>query len=433
MAATTTVVIVAAWVSWFAGGLTFADAASDSYLLTNSVQAVTFTALGVIVLAHRRRHNVGRLFVAYGASYTASVACLGLLSGVFALPPWWTRAIQLFGITVWIPAPAVCLPLILQLFPDGRPVSPRWRWLVAATFAVLPLTPVVTLALGAQEGGGGLDLVLSPEAGRVAAAMLPVAAGTDAVVLLAGLAALAVRAYRSREEQRLQVMWLLWAAVVFAALNAQRILTTDGPVLFLLTLPLIPAAATVAIVRHRLYDIRLIVNRSLVYGLLTIGVIGAYLGIVAALSALAQDRLVAQPLIATGVIALAFAPARSAVQSTVDRVMYGRRRDPAEAAAQVGVRLGTGLAGVLRAVCEALRLPYAAISSDGRLVATYGEPPTLRHTVPLQVADGADLPVGLRAGGTCPRCPPPWRWPPTGSPPRRSPTRSATAGPPAAG
>jgi signal transduction histidine kinase len=173
-------------------------------------------------------------------------------------------------------------------------------------------------------------------------------------------------------------------------------------VLFLLTLPLIPAAATVAIVRYRLYDIRVIVNRSLVYGLLTVGVIGAYLGIVAGLSALARDRLSASPLIATGVVALTFAPARSGVQSLVDRLMYGQRQDPAEAAARVGLRLGSGLDGVLRAVCEALRLPYAAVSADGRLVSTYGQPPLVRHTVALEVADGppADLLVGLRAGET---------------------------------
>lgn len=69
---------------------------------------------------------------------------------------------------------------------------------------------------------------------------------------------------------------------------------------------------TVAIVRYQLYAIRMIVNRSLVYGLLTVGVIGAYLGIVTGLSAPARDRLSASPLIATAVIALTFTPAAPA-------------------------------------------------------------------------------------------------------------------------
>ncbi|MFC4530073.1 sensor histidine kinase [Sphaerisporangium dianthi] len=395
------VMIIGAWVSWLAGGYTVGDAA-ESYLLTNSAMAVTFTAFGAIVLTHRPRHRIGSLFVAYGACYAVSVACLGALSGVFALSPAWERAVDVVGISVWLPAVCVCLPLILQLFPDGRPLSPRWRPVAVATVALLALTPTLTLAPGAINGEPIADRspLLPEAAGRVVGALVPVFVGADLLVLLAALVALGLRAYRSRGEQRLQVLWLLWAVGVFVVLNAQRIVTTEGPILFLLTLPLIPAAATVAIVRHRLYDIRLIVNRSLVYGLLTLGGIGLYLGIVAGLGALARDRLSVDSLVATGVIAVAFAPARSALQALVDRLMYGRRHDPAQAAAQVGVRLGTGLDGVLRAVCEALRLPYAAVSADGRLIATYGERPEVRHTVALEVADGppADLLVGLRTG-----------------------------------
>ena len=324
-----------------------------------------------------------------------------MLSAGF-LSPGWERAVDVFGVTVWAPAVVVCLPLILQLFPDGRPLSPRWRPLVVATIALLPLVPTMILAPGAINGEPIADRspLLSEAAGRVVAAVLPVFLVADLLVLVASLLVLGLRAYRSRGAQRLQVMWLLWAVVVFVILNAQRIVTTDGPILFLLTLPLIPAAATVAIVRHQLYDIRLIVNRSIVYGLLTLGVIVTYLGIVAGLGALASDRLSVPPLVATGVIAVAFAPARTGLQALVDRLMYGQRRDPAQAAARVGVRLGAGLDGVLRAVCDALRLPYAAISADGRLVATYGVPPEVRHTVALEVADGspADLLIGLRAG-----------------------------------
>ncbi|MEV0968467.1 sensor histidine kinase [Microtetraspora glauca] len=401
--AVTGVVVVATWVSWFAGGLTVGDAA-ESYLLTNSAMSVTFTAFGALVLAHRPRHRVGLLFVAYGACYTVSVACLGALSGAFTLSPGWERAINLIGITAWIPAPVVCLPLILQVFPDGRPLSPRWRPLAVVTVALTLLAPTVTLQPGGDSGESTADQgPLLPDAvERVIATLMPVFVALAGLVLLGSIVALGLRAYRSRGAERLQVMWLLWAVVLFVALNLQRIVTTDGPILFLFTLPLIPAAATVAIVRHQLYDIRLIVNRSLVYGLLTLGVVGAYLGIVAGLAPLARDRLSASPLVATAMIAVAFAPARSAVQSLVDRLMYGRRHDPAEAAARVGVRLGTGLEGVLRAVCEALRLPYAAISSDGRLISAYGRPTTAWHTVAIEVAEGepADLLVGLRAGET---------------------------------
>jgi two-component system, NarL family, sensor kinase len=399
--AVTVAVVGAAWTLWLGGGQDLAGSV-DSYLLTSSAMAVTFTAFGSVVLACRPRHRIGLLFVAFGAFYTVSVACTGVLAGAFRLPPEWERAVDILRIAVWTPAVAVCLPLILQLFPDGRPLSPRWRPIVTATAAFIVVTPALALEPGSLDGEPIADRspVLPAAAGRVVAQLVPFLAVIDALALLAGVIALVLRARRAQGAQRLQVLWLLWAIVVFLVLNAQRIITTDGPVLFLLTLPLIPAAATVAIVRHQLYDIRLIINRSLVYGLLTLGGIGAYLGLVAGLSALTRDRIPASSLVATGVIAIAFAPARSGLQALVNRLMYGSRSDPARAAAQVGARLGDGLDGVLGAVCDALRLPYAAISQGGRLVATYGKPPDFRHTVPLDTADGvsADLLIGLRAG-----------------------------------
>lgn len=142
-------------------------------------------------------------------------------------------------------------------------------------------------------------------------------------------------------------------------------------------------------------------------GALTAVLIGAYLGIVAGLSALAQHRLSATPVIATAVIAVAFAPARSAVQSAVDRLMYGQRRDPAVAAARVGRRLGTGLDGVLRAVCEALRLPYAAISSGGRLEAAHGSQPAILHTSRWRFPTGPRPIFWSDFGPVRAGCPPP--------------------------
>jgi signal transduction histidine kinase len=399
-AATMTVVIVS-WISWFIGGFSFGDS-MGSYLLTNSAMAVSFTAFGTLVLAHRPRHRIGRLFVAYGVFYALSVGCLGIRA--FHLDPGWDRTIDLIGITIWLPAIVVCFPLIIQLFPDGHPLSRRWRPLVWATLGLIVVCPSLTLLPGGLKGEPIADRsdVLGSTAGRVDEVAFVALLAASLAVLIASIVALSLRVARSRGRERLQMMWLLWAVVLFFVLNSQRLVTNHGPIIFLLTLPLIPAAATVAILRHQLYDIRLIINRSIVYGLLTVGVLAAYLGIVAGLSALAKTELSASPLLATAAVAVAFAPARSAVQALIDRLMYGRRRHPAEAAARVGVRLAAGLDGVLRAVCEALRLPSAAITTDGRVVATYGEAPSVLHTVALEVADGvpADLLVGVRTGET---------------------------------
>jgi signal transduction histidine kinase len=167
-----------------------------------------------------------------------------------------------------------------------------------------------------------------------------------------------------------------------------------------LTIPLIPVAAMIAIVRHQLYDIHVVINRTFVYGLLTLGIVASYFAVVALIGQLAHDNLDTNPLIATVLIALAFAPGRQRLQKAVDRLMYGESRDPATTVAHVGAHLTADLDGVLRAVCAAMRLPYAAISSDGKLLASVGDEPQVLHSLGLDL--GADAPaellVGLRRG-----------------------------------
>jgi two-component system NarL family sensor kinase len=401
-------VVMAAWASWIAHGYTFGDAA-ETYLLTNSAVALTFGAFGVLVLWFRPGHRIGRLFVGVSACYTISIGCLGLLAaGNLPVPV--ERVVDIIGITAWAPAVMILVPLIVQLFPDGSPLSPRWRFLAAATVvagaagAVLSTSASTSLA---NEPIADNRPILPPAAGRIADTLLPLASAAVALLLLLSVVALALRCRRSSGAARAQVLWLLWAVAVFVLLNVQRIVAFDGPILFLLTLPLIPAAAAVAIVRHQLYDIRLIINRSLVYGVLTIALAGAYLAIVAGLSGLARDSLPTGSLIATAVVAVAFAPARSRLQTMVDRFMYGDRRNPAEAVARVGERLGADLEAVLQAVCDALRLPYAGIICEDRLLAAHGAEPGVVHTVALPTLDGtaAQLRVGLRYGERSPSPP----------------------------
>jgi signal transduction histidine kinase len=170
-------------------------------------------------------------------------------------------------------------------------------------------------------------------------------------------------------------------------------------VLLLLSFPLIPAAVTVAVLRHGLYDVRIVLSRVVLYLLLSGGVIAGYIGIVALL-----DRMLRGtngPVLAALAIALAFNPARVRLQRVIDRALYGARRDPVAAVSAVGRRLAEDdLTGVVDALRDALRLQYVAVDrQDGRRVHS-GEQPLDTQTWPL-VHDGEPvgaLVVGPRRG-----------------------------------
>jgi hypothetical protein len=157
-------------------------------------------------------------------------------------------------------------------------------------------------------------------------------------VLAASVAELVVRFRRARGVERLQLTWLVWAVALFAVLNSQRWITGNGPILLLLTLPLVPSAAAVAILRHDLYDIRVIVNRTLVYGLLTALLGLAYAGGVLVLGQLAgRDRNSLAG--ATLAVAALVQPARRRIQQAVDRRFNRRRYDAAQTIQAFSTRL----------------------------------------------------------------------------------------------
>ena len=149
----------------------------------------------------------------------------------------------------------------------------------------------------------------------------------------------------------------------------------------------LPIFTGIAIVRHRLYDIDLIINRTLVYGALTASVVGIYVLVVGYLGTLFRtddDLLIS--LLATGLVAVLFAPLRERLQRAVNRLMYGERDDPYAVVSRLGERLEATLAPedvlstIVETVREALKLPYAAIAlprdpNGFEVVASSGEEP----------------------------------------------------------
>jgi signal transduction histidine kinase len=206
---------------------------------------------------------------------------------------------------------------------------------------------------------------------------------------------LLVRLRQARGRQRQQVKWLAYAAVLLTAALVPVLtwysMVLGRAVLIAIALWAVYVAIGIAVLRYRLYDIDLLINRTVVYGLLTAGGVGVYVAVVKGAEwLLAEGVGLGGSLVATAVVAVGFAPARDRLQRWVDRRLYGERHDPVRAMAHLGERLrdapgGDVLAGVLQAVCETLRLPSASLSVvDGVEVAAYGRPGAASESIPLE-------------------------------------------------
>jgi signal transduction histidine kinase len=204
-----------------------------------------------------------------------------------------------------------------------------------------------------------------------------------------------VRFRRADQTVRQQILWLAYAVTLTAiafvvdaavALAAPASYSAVFKVVQLVPM-LVVVAAAVAILRHRLFDIDRLVNRTLLYGLLTASVVGIYVTVVAGLGALvgAPQRGLGVSLLATGLVAVAFDPLRSRLQRLVDRLLYGQRADPYRTLALLGRRLettlqlGMVLPAVATTVAEAFRVPYVAVEGldhgGYRTQAEHGQPP----------------------------------------------------------
>jgi two-component system, NarL family, sensor kinase len=391
-----------------AAGISFATAVG-SFLVTSGAIGLTLSGCGALLAWHRQRNPVGWLFLTGGVAYATSAMAVQLAT-FGAGAGWGGRVLDELAslfILSWPPAIGLCLPMALLLFPDGRPPGPRWRWLIWAIAAEAVLFEFMYAGPGSERiGSRTVSTYLTlPFYNRLGAVWAATNIAWAAILALI-LASLVARYRRGGDVERRQLLWLVLAVVVVLAYAGVAWgIAGAGPVLGLLVIPLIPTAVTIAILRHQLLDIRLVVSRTLVYGVLTAAAASVYVGLVAALDVLVRSRVsLGSAIAASIVVAVGFNPARVRLQRLIDRGLYGDRRDPVRAVSLVGERLaGTGaagLSGVLEVLCDSLRLPFAAVQVGHAEVAAYGTAPELRHGIGLSY-DGirvGELIVGLRAG-----------------------------------
>jgi hypothetical protein len=297
---------------------------------TNSIYlvpiGVSFTAVGALLALRRPDNPIGWLFLGFGV-----VAALDFPAEQYAshLPRLAGADIAAaLGAHFWHPFFGLFVFAFL-LFPDGRLVSPRWRpiaWVVAATYVLLGLTsPLDTDYIGPDyPGAKALFTGTATEIGTIAHGVL---LSFNLLLLPVAGASLVMRLRRSSGHRREQVRLFTYTVAAVMVLFPAILLST-GSAYGVLLFPLIPVAAAVAILRHRLFDIDVVINRALVYGALTATLAATYLGLVL-LAGLTVGHSGLAVAVSTLAVAALFRPVRGRIQRAVDRRFYRHRYDAA--------------------------------------------------------------------------------------------------------
>src|SRR5215203_3746599 len=393
------------------------------------VLSLAYPTVGALIASRLPTNPIGWIFCSLGLLYIAqrfatAYADYALLWN-FAFPggeyaAWFSHVVEYPGIIL----AGVFLTL---LFPDGRLLSRRWR--VVAWMAVLGagLTgisdafnpdgldthPYIENPFGvsAPIGGGLTTYELFGILSEVGPALLLASS-------IAALVSLILRLHRAWGDERQQLKWFLYATlpasvsfsiilIIFSRIYFPMLRFLDPYLPFqwfftyintyavpVFSLLFVPVFTFIAIVRYHLFDIGVVINRTLVYGSLSACVVGIYVLAVVALGTVFQARRnLAVSLLATGLVAVLFQPLRMRLQRGVNRLMYGERDDPYAVISRLGRRLEATLAPdtvlptVVETIAQALKLPYAAIllkEGEGfRTAAAYGSPRGEPATLPL--------------------------------------------------
>jgi two-component system NarL family sensor kinase len=355
---------------WLTADVPFSDL-TDSYLFGDAAIGTGFALGGALITVRVRRNVVGWLMLVAGTLYLMAAAVGSVLYLRLAAEdtgPGTRVLTAVFGI-VWFPAVALLIPLTIQLFPTGRPANRFWTWLLPPTVVGgVCLTIQWALGPGLFHDSGLADTSpLVP--GGVPDWLDPVVTVGGVVGGLAITASFVVplfRLVRRPGEERLQVLWLVWAVGAVVAVNLPGTFADVPAPVPLLTIPLIPLAMTAAVLRYRLFGITLVLNRTIVFLALTLTLLVGYLGVVYGLSRLVDSRSV-RGVLATGAVAVAFSPLRAWLQRLVDRLMYGPGSDPYGVLADLGHRLQSPmtpeqvLPAIATTVAGALKLDFVRV------------------------------------------------------------------------
>jgi hypothetical protein len=320
------------------------DIGSDEWLeaTLEGIGVSGIPVVGALIAARLPTNPYGWIWCGVGLAFGMSE--FSEVLRVTAVPVWIPSVVQGWAFTSFL----TLMVFVFLLFPTGRLPTPRWRWVArAAVGDLLLLAALVPFGTDPAEPADATPWAVQGAAGRVVFAALLALAGAMFALLLAGMASLVLRFRRAGPAERRQLAWFVYATVLLAA---YLVLDTLGvipsgwieAVLNSVTLAVLPVAVGVAVLRYRLYEIDRIVSRTVSYGLLTAGLIGLYLLVVAVLRPLLEPVTGSSALAVAGstlAVAAVFNPARRRLQAGVDRRFDRARYDAARAVDEFAARL----------------------------------------------------------------------------------------------
>lgn len=359
-------------------------AASNPLLIV--IALIVFAAIGALIASRQPANPLGWLFLGLPLSLALAnladqYARYAVINRHGSLPG--GVAAGWLGSLVWMPGVASLL-YALMLFPDGQLPGRRWRaaawgagtilFIVVAVFAVSPGpladSPFIDNPIGIEALRGLAEVF--DEAGF---AVLP-------VLLLISGASLIVNYRRSEAEDRLRIKWFAYAAFLFVTTMPVGIaldpLLPDwvGELIFSVNITLLAAGVGIGVLKHRLFDIDLIIRRTVVYVVLVGLITGAYFMLLYTAGSLVS--FVGDPSTAvatTAIIAIAFQPVRRWVQRLANRLVYGKRATPYEAMSEFSKRMAEAfsLEEVLPRVAQAAATGVGGTRARARVFFPHGE------------------------------------------------------------
>jgi signal transduction histidine kinase len=423
----------ARWVAWSAGILSIALFVAalilflidrNSVVLPESVGAwsvqqglelalsIPVPILGIMIAARQPRNPIGWVYL--GASLAFGLAAFGqgyaihvLLVDPGVLPggrfmAWLSSAM--------LPVALCALPFLFLLFPTGHLPSRRWRpvaWLTAIVSVLLTLGASVFATALWEKPFAGFNEPVPGSLQQIARTVLFAAALALPLVLLLSFASIAVRFARSRGDERLQLKWFVTAAALVAVtlslgLFSETIAASAASSLALLFMDV---AIAIAVLKYRLYEIDVIISKTIVYGVLAVFITAVYVALVVVAGAVI-DLSRGLSLIATAIVAVAVQPVRQWANRVANRLVYGNRATPYEVLSEFSEHVGEAYAGedilvrMARLLAEGTgassAIVWLRIDSEIRPAATWpsnGEPPAARRLAGEQLPKFDDASV----------------------------------------